>query len=57
MIPLSIPPEVAVELAHPKLVQSSTHPFDFLPPNFPPLDEQTDWTILKFQHADCSDSG
>ena len=30
MIPLSIPPEVAVELAHLKLFQS-THPLDFLP--------------------------
>ena len=31
LIPLSIPPKAAVEPAHPKLFQSSTHPLDFLP--------------------------
>ena len=31
MIPLSIPPEAAVEPAQPKLFQSSTLPLDFLP--------------------------
>ena len=31
MVPLSIPHEVAVEPAHPKLFQPSTHPLDSLP--------------------------
>ena len=53
MIPLSIPPEVAVEPAHPKLFQSSTLPLDSLPPNFPPLDEQTDWLALRWIPAGC----
>ena len=40
MIPLLIPPEVAVEPAQPKLFQSNFLPLDSPPPNFPPLDEQ-----------------
>ena len=42
LIPLSIPPEAAVEPAHPKLFQSSTHPLDFLP-----LYDQAVWQALK----------
>ena len=42
LIKLSIPPEAAVDPAHPKLLQSSTHPLDFLP-----LDEQVVGQALK----------
>ena len=53
MIPLPIPHEVAVEPAQPKLFQSSTLPLDFLPPNFPPLDEQTAGQALRWIPARC----
>ena len=48
MIPLSIPPEVAVEPAHPKLFQSSTHPLDSLP-----LHDQVAGQALKLNTASC----
>ena len=53
MIPLPIPPEAAVEPAQPKLFQSSFLPLDFPPPNFPLLDEQTDWLALRWVPAGC----
>ena len=45
---LSIPPEAAVESAHPKLLQSSTHPLDFLP-----LDDQAVGQALKLNIVGC----
>ena len=48
MIPLSIPPEVAVEPAQPKLFQSST-----LPPDFLPLHDQTAGQALRWIPARC----
>ena len=52
MIPLSIPPEVAVEPAQPKLFQSSFLPLDFPPPNFPPLDQAVG-QVLRWIPARC----
>ena len=48
LVPLSIPPEAAVELAHPKLFQSSTHPLDFLP-----LYDQAVGQALKLNIVGC----
>ena len=48
LIQLSIPPEAAVELAHPQLFQSSTHPLDFLP-----LDDQAVGKALRWIPAGC----
>ena len=48
MIPFPIPPEAAVELAHPKLVQSNT-----LPPDFLPLHDQTAGQALRWIPARC----
>ena len=46
LIPLSIPPEDAVEPTHLKLFQSST-----LSPDSPPLDEQAAEQALKWSNA------
>ena len=48
LIQLSIPPEAAVEPAHPKLFQSSTHPLDFLS-----LDDQAVGQALKLNIVGC----
>ena len=53
MIPLPIPPEAAVEPAQPKLFQSSFLPLDSLPPNFSPLDEQTEGQALRWIPIGC----
>ena len=53
MIPLSIPPEVAIEPAQPKLFQSSTHPLDSLPLIFPPLLDQAVGQALRWIPARC----
>ena len=50
LIPLSIPPEAAVDPAHPKLFQSST-----LPPDCPPLDVK--WIAAGCQILDQFCSG
>ena len=46
LIPLSIPPEAAVEPPHPKLFQSST-----LPPDPPPLDEHVTGQALRWSNV------
>ena len=48
LIPLSIPPEAAVEPTHPKLFQSCTHPLDSLP-----LDDQAVGQALKLNIVGC----
>ena len=48
LIQLSIPLEAAVEPAHPKLFQSSTHPLDFHP-----LDDQAVGQALKLNIVGC----
>ena len=52
LIPLSIPPEAAVEPAQSKLFQSSTHPLDFLPLYDQAIGQALKLNIVGYQIAD-----
>ena len=50
LVPLSIPPEAAIEPVHPKLFQSSTLPLDSPPPD-------VRWITVGYQIPDQFHSG